>query len=213
MPYFEYLDQFLIIAMAHFFAVVSPGPDFFLILRQSFVYGKQKTILTSLGVATGILVHSLYCVLGLSYVLTDTFLHDVLRILCSLYLFYLGFNSIFFMNIIDTDNSIDVKEKLNSSISSFAAYRQGFITNLLNVKASLFFISLYSFIDLSTPKYVLFFYALWMTLVTGGWFIFLTILLSANKVNKIAYHYHYYISKLMGFILIYIAIKICLNYS
>jgi len=212
MPYFEYLDQFLIIAIAHFFAVISPGPDFFLILRQSFLYGKKKTILTSLGIATGILVHSIYCVLGLSYILTDTFLHDALRILCSLYLLCLGVNSIFFMNIIDINNRVEFDQKINSSISSFTAYRQGFFTNVFNVKASLFFISLYSFIDLSTPKYVLLFYAFWMTLITGGWFIILTILLTTNKINKIAYNYHYYISKLMGLILIYIAIKICLNY-
>ena len=31
-------------------------------------------------------------------------------------------------------------------------------------------------------------------------------------LHKIAYNYHYYISKIMGLILIYIAIKICLNY-
>ena len=30
-----YLDEFILIALAHFFAVASPGPDFAIVLKQS----------------------------------------------------------------------------------------------------------------------------------------------------------------------------------
>ena len=98
------------------------------------------------------------------------------------------------------------------SITLFSAYKQGFITNVLNIKAGLFFISLYSFIDTETPNYLLFFYSFWMTLITGLWFISLTFLLTSKKINKMTSHYHAYINKFMGILLIYIAIKIYLNY-
>ena len=76
MSYFQYLDQFLVIATAHILAVVSPGPDFFLIVRQSFLYGRKKTILTSLGIASGILIHTSYCTLGLSFILSHDFIYN-----------------------------------------------------------------------------------------------------------------------------------------
>ena len=40
-------NQFFFIAFAHFLAVVSPGPDFILINRQSFLYGRSIAIFTS----------------------------------------------------------------------------------------------------------------------------------------------------------------------
>ena len=213
MSYFQYLDQFLIIAAAHILAVVSPGPDFFLILRQSFLYGRKKTILTSLGIASGILIHTSYCTLGLSFILSHDFIYNTLKILCAIYLFYLGCKSFLSKPIqdrLDTDNVEN--SNFNDSITSFSAYKQGFITNAFNAKAGLFFISLYSFIDSQTPNYLLFFYGFWMAFITGIWFIFLTFLLTSKSVNSLTSNYHVYINKFMGILLIYMAIKIYLNY-
>ena len=213
MSYFQYLDQFLVIAVAHLLAVVSPGPDFFLIVRQSFLYNREKTILTSLGIASGILIHTSYRSLGLSFILSHDFIYNILKILCAIYLFYLGCKSFLSKPVQDRVDARNVENSnSNNSITSFSAYKQGFITNAFNVKAGLFFISLYSFIDPKTPNYLLFFYSLWMTFITGAWFIFLTFLLTSKTINKITYNYHSYINKFMGILLIYIAIKIYLNY-
>ena len=212
MPYSLYLDQFLLIAFTHLFAVISPGPDFFLIVRQSFLYGRKKSVLTSLGIASGILVHTFYCSLGLSFILSYGFVYNVLKILCAIYLFYLGIKSIFLKSQINTFNDKDIVDDALDSISLFSAYRQGFMTNILNIKAGLFFISLYSFIDSTTPNYLLFFYGFWMAIVTGLWFIFLTFLLTSKSVNSLTSNYHVYINKFMGILLIYMAIKIYLNY-
>ena len=40
--YFQDLNQFLVIALAHLLAVISPGPDFALITRQSFLHGRKS---------------------------------------------------------------------------------------------------------------------------------------------------------------------------
>ena len=90
------IDQFLIIAAAHLLAVVSPGPDFILISRQSFLYGRFSAIYTSIGIAFGILFHVTYCIFGLGYILSE-FKEVIffLKLLCSLYLLYLGIISIF----------------------------------------------------------------------------------------------------------------------
>ena len=60
--------QFLSIAIIHLFAVMSPGPDFALIIRQGLRYNRKASIITSIGIGAGILFHILYCVLGIDFI-------------------------------------------------------------------------------------------------------------------------------------------------
>ena len=53
----QYLDEFLLIAIAHFFAVASPGPDFAIVLKQSIQQGRKNALWTSAGVGAAILLH------------------------------------------------------------------------------------------------------------------------------------------------------------
>ena len=76
--YFQDLNQFLVIALAHLLAVISPGPDFALITRQSFLYGRTSSIYTSLGIASGILVHVSYCIVGLNFLLTNVYAYKTI---------------------------------------------------------------------------------------------------------------------------------------
>ena len=59
-----YWVEFLTIAVAHLFAVASPGPDFAVVTRQCVTGGTKAGVWTSLGVGTGILLHVSYCLLG-----------------------------------------------------------------------------------------------------------------------------------------------------
>ena len=42
------IEQFISIILIHIFAVVSPGPDFAVVVKQSIKYGKKSSLLTSL---------------------------------------------------------------------------------------------------------------------------------------------------------------------
>ena len=207
--YFQDLNQFLVIALAHLLAVISPGPDFALITRQSFLHGRKSSIYTSLGIASGILVHVFYCIVGLNFLLINNNILFYIRIVCAIYLFYLGIKSILSQNI---NSNYKIKREYSIvEISPIVAYRDGFITNTLNVKATFFFLSLYVYLD-TTFIAVRIFYGLWMSIVTGLWFILLSIILTSQKIKENTYNYQFYINKLMGIVLIYLAIKIYLNY-
>lgn len=67
-----YLDEFLLIALAHFFAVASPGPDFAIVLKQSIQQGRANALWTSFGVGLAILLHVSYCLLGVAVLLTQS---------------------------------------------------------------------------------------------------------------------------------------------
>ena len=83
--------QFFTIATLHLFAVMSPGPDFTIILKQSVSHGRKISIITSLGIGTGILIHILICMLGLGIIISESkFLFEFIKILGSIYLLYIG---------------------------------------------------------------------------------------------------------------------------
>ena len=207
--YFQDLNQFLVVILAHSLAVISPGPDFALITRQSFLYGRKPSIYTSLGIASGILVHVFYCIIGLNVLITNDSILSFLRIVCAVYLFYLGIKSILANNT-NLDNKIKTEHSI-VEINPITAYRDGFITNVLNAKATFFFLSLYIYID-TTSISIRILYGLWMSIITGLWFILLSVILTSQKIKENTYNYQFYINKLMGIVLIYLAIKIYLNY-
>ena len=132
-----------------------------------------------------------------------------IRIVCATYLFYLGIKSILSQNI-NWNHKIKTEYSI-VEISPIVSYRDGFITNVLNVKATFFFLSLYVYLDTALIA-VRIFYGLWMAIITGLWFILLSIILTSQKINENTYNYQFYINKLMGIVLIYLAIKIYLNY-
>ena len=56
----------------------------------------------------------------------------------------------------------------------------GLVTNLLNPKATLFFISLFALvIDVNTSVYLQVFYGIWMSVITGLWFCLVSLLISS----------------------------------
>jgi threonine/homoserine/homoserine lactone efflux protein len=86
-PWFE----FLALMLAFGINAVVPGPDFAMVLRQSIVHGRKTAILTSLGVASAILVHGSYTLLGIGLIVSQSLLlFSILKIAGALYLLWLG---------------------------------------------------------------------------------------------------------------------------
>jgi len=90
MPYFH---EFIMLTIIHFLAVMSPGPDFAIVLRQSISFGRKTAIITSLGIGAGISVHVLYTLLGVGILISQSdSLMIVAKILGAAYITYLAFN-------------------------------------------------------------------------------------------------------------------------
>ena len=193
--------QFLSIAIIHLFAVMSPGPDFVLIIRQSLSYGRKISIITSIGIGTGILFHILYCVIGLGMIISKySYVFNLIKISGALYLMYIGYKSISSKTLLKTEGNI-----LSNNTSNIDSFFTGLITNVLNPKATLFFLSLYVFIINEQPSiYIQAFYGLWMSIVTALWFCFLSIILTNNSIAKRINKFANFTQKAMGVMLILI---------
>ena len=131
--------EFFTVAILHLFAVASPGPDFALVTRQSLRYNRKVAIWTSLGIGVGILFHSLLAITGLVLLITSNELFStILKIIGSLYLLYLGVNSIL------GSKGLGNIEQENTKTDKFNGFLAGLITNVTNIKAILFFVTVFS---------------------------------------------------------------------
>ena len=83
----QYASEFIALAIIHFLAVVAPGPDFTITIRQSITYGRTTGLITSLGIGAGISVHVIYTVLGVGLIVSqsDTVFFNSKNYWCNLF--------------------------------------------------------------------------------------------------------------------------------
>ena len=201
------MSIFLTVALLHFFAVASPGPDFVLVSQQSFRYGRTVAIWTSGGIALGILFHVAISLTGLSLLLQnqpDLFWY--LKLAASLYIGYLGFVSLISKESVNLQKiSTEKGDRYLKSIST------GFFINVLNPKAFIFFITVFTLvINEDTGLFIKGLLGIYMSLATFIWFTFVSILLTnqiATERFKIAIPW---LEKITGLFLIVLAVQIIL---
>src|SRR5690554_8154315 len=86
-----YWIEFTALAIAHLFAVISPGPDFAVVSRYSVRFGAKVGVWVSLGIGLGILIHVTYSVLGLALVIKTTpVLYSFLLLAAAVYFLWLA---------------------------------------------------------------------------------------------------------------------------
>ena len=197
--------EFLTVASLHLFAVAGPGPDFALVIRQCFRYGKRSAIWTSLGISVGILFHVSLSLIGLGLIITyQPSIFNGLKILASLYILYLGVVSIFNKSILHLD-----KKKKSSTTLYLRCFLSGLITNTLNPKAFLFFITVFTLvISPSTSQILQGIYGLYMALATFLWFAMISIIFTNKSMTSKYVYFLPWIERIMGFILVIISIQI-----
>ena len=200
-----YLTEFLSIAIIHLFAVMSPGPDFIIVVKQCNAYGRKFAILTSLGISLGILFHVSYCILGISIIQDNFFFMSSVKILGGIYLFYVGLMSLISFEKVNSFK-FDERNTKNTFTKSFFL---GLFTNIFNPKATLFFISLFSlFVNSETPLIVEVFYGFWMSFLTGFWFCLVSLFFTSNFFEIFISKYSLIIDKIMGILLMAISTKL-----
>ncbi len=133
------IDQLLVIVGITFLALVSPGPDMILVVRNTLLVGRRAGLQTSLGILAGNLVHITYCVIGIGWIISQSILaFTVLKYAGAAYLIYLGITS--FRSGARHLDANSIKESPRSRIW----FVQGFFNNLLNPKGTLFFLGVFT---------------------------------------------------------------------
>ena len=200
--------QILTITLIQLVAIMSPGPDFAIICRNSLIYSRRTGIYSALGISLGILVHVTYTLVGIGLIISKSVvLFSTIKLLGAAYLIYIGYKSL------KAKPSREITtEKSKQDLTRLQAIKIGFITNILNPKVTLFFFSLFTqVISPNTPTRLRALYGLQMFVFTLSWFTLLAITISHPIVKNRFLSVSHYLERTMGVILIGLGIKVALE--
>lgn len=188
------------VGLIHMVALVSPGPDFVVACRNTLMYSRSIGIYTAVGFGLGICVHIIYAVFGLSWLIANNeLIFTVIQYLGAFYLILIGIQSLrSFQSQIGQETV-----SASSRISPFRAVRIGFITNVLNPKATLFFLSLFStMLNPTVGKLTLVVIAVLLVVTTILWFSLVALLISHPRFTTTLKRYEKTVHQFFGVLLI-----------
>jgi len=176
--------EFYALVIITLITVITPGPDFVVVVKNTVGVSRRAGFLTAFGIATAIWVHIFYSIVAVQFVATQSeFIFEVIRLLGATYLFWLGWKSL-------TSTAQPLATKIDN-IQRSAFWKQGFINNLLNPKATLFFISIFSqVVDPNTPIFLQVGYGVVITAICFSWLCFIAIMLTIESMKP-------YVSKIV----------------
>ncbi|GLS90872.1 lysine transporter LysE [Psychromonas marina] len=203
----QYLHEFLMLTLIHLLAVMSPGPDFAVVVRQSISFDRKTALITSLGIGAGIGVHMLYTLFGLGFIITQSKIGFLIAQLVGIcYLSFLAFNLIRSKPQSSDGNEIALD---NNPRHHKKAFMLGLMTNVLNPKATLFFLAIFTtVVSLTTPFYVQTIYAVWIIFTTVLWFSLVSFFFSQKSIRAKFVKHGYIFERVMGSVLLLFAIKL-----
>ncbi len=205
----EYLPQILTVALINMLAIMSPGPDFIMITRNSLIYSRKTAVYSALGLGFGILVHITYSLVGIGLLISKSIImFSIIKLFGAFYLIYIGYKSL-------TDRSDNNSENSNTKVkdlSKFEAIKMGFLTNVTNPKVTLFFLSIFTLvIKPTTPLFIKLIMGAEMSLATFLWFTTIAVIFTHKLIKSRITNIQKTAEKVMGVILIVLGIKIAFS--
>ncbi len=138
------ITGFTLFIVAVMLLSVTPGPDTAYIVGRSVAQGRGAGVVSALGIALGCIVHTLACAFGLTALLAASVTaFTVVKFAGAIYLIYLGVRLIFAKPAAaKTSHKPSEATRVRAAPKSLQQiFTQGFVTNVLNPKVVLFFVS------------------------------------------------------------------------
>ena len=194
--------QFFTLTSVYFLALLSPGQDFFLILKHALSYGYRKAWWSCLGIAVGNAFYIACAYLGHTVLSHYPSILLFIELGGMAFLFYLGIVMLFAPKP-DEEYALHVKNS-----PSLKLFTQGLLSALLNPKNILFYFSLlFSIIEPETTLHVKLFYALWMVMLLLLWDGSVALLFGNQKALRL-FPYLFVLQKIVGLGLIGMSLKL-----
>ena len=194
--------MFIWSALAHLIALTSPGPDTAVVLRQVSLYGRKEGYKTSIGIGIGIYIHCVLAVNGISLIIIS---NDLYKFMISLvggaYILFLG------ISMLKSDLR-EVPVVQNKSLENANSILNGLITNIFNVKAFLFFVSLFAVLIDGLSSFYFYIYPIYFAVTSSLWFMLLSYLTTISTNKSLNIYSNTYIAYIMSITLCLIALFI-----
>lgn len=200
--------EFAALMLAFGINAVIPGADFAMVLRQSIAHGRRAALFTSAGIATAILVHGSYTLLGIGVIVSRSLLaFNIIKWIGAAYLVWLAISAL---------RSPAPQPPAEDDLAAakrgdFAAFALGFLTNLLNPKAVLFFLALFTtLVSAHTGGDIKVLYVLCMSLMLFAWFALVSVFFTTPSVRQGFFRFGRWFNRVTGITFIVLAVRVAL---
>jgi RhtB (resistance to homoserine/threonine) family protein len=206
------LSAWLLLVTVFAAAVISPGPDFVMSVKNSLVHGRRAGMLTALGFALGVLVHLAYTLLGIgALIASSVLLFNLVKYAGAAYLIYLGYRALRSqgVSVAAVESGLDGAGGAKSDVS---ALRDGFLTNLLNPKATLFFVALFTQIIRPQMSWtVKISFGLTCAVMVLGWFTAVAVVMNQPVIRRRYLAASKWIDRTLGVFLIAFGLRLAIT--
>ena len=198
-------EVFITFLFAATLLVISPGPSTALLLKNVPAQGIKKGFLNIAGIVAAINIHGLLALLGISSILlTSARVFVAVKIAGALYLFYLGVKAII-RSYSNEGKDLIIELSNQEKDSSTNGFAEGLFTNLLNPKPALFYMAVFTQLNLSDSSFIeTYSYVLLHSLIAIIWYT--TLVFSVNSLSNFLSStdsFTKYTQRFTGIILIY----------
>jgi RhtB (resistance to homoserine/threonine) family protein len=194
------------------FAIVSPGADLAMVMRQSIVHGRKPAVITSFGIGTALMFHVTYTILGLGLIISQSItLFNILKWCGVAYLLYIGVKA---LRAGKADLSVNVADTASTEPrqSGLRAFGLGFAANALNPKPVFFFLSIFSTaVSAHTPMLMKFGYGLVMASCLIAWFVGVSIFMTTPRMRAAFSRASQWIDRASGLVFIALGLKLAVQ--
>lgn len=192
------MTELLAVITITLLAVVSPGPDFAMVTRNSLLLSRRAGVLTALGIGLGVLVHVTYTLVGVGLLIQQSlWLFNAIKLLGAVYLIYLG------VKMLRSQSAGAANDTRRAPMSDLAALRIGLLTNAMNPKTTVFIVSLFvQVVRPGTPLSVQIGYGLFISMAHVAWFSLLALGFSAGPMHERLLGARHWIDRAFGGLMI-----------
>lgn len=170
------MENFYLFVIMAILLIILPGPDTAIATNNTLTVGRAGGIKTILGTCCALMIHTLAAVVGLSAIIVKSaMLFSVFKYVGAVYLMYLGIKTLWALK-----NKTAAELPVEYKYKNTSCFKQGFLTNLLNPKVAVFFLTfLPQFVDGGSNTFVPFLtMGMTYTVLTALWFVFYVYLLN-----------------------------------
>lgn len=216
----EILLKWFVLASVQLAATMSPGPAFVVAVRNAMVHTRSVGIFTALGLSLGVAAHVCFVLAGISLLIANSVVaFTVIRYAGAAYLFYIGIKALRTKKKPDAEHIQEVSEGYTECgpankkpYSAAKAILTGFLTNLLNPKAVVFFTAVYAqFIDPATPFPVHVLYGCTSVAIEFLWFSGVAIILTNNMIKQRFMRVMHWVERCCGGLMVGLGVKLALS--
>lgn len=200
------MTEAIAVAIITILAVISPGADFAMVTRNSYLHGRAAGLLAAVGIALGVQMHVMYTMLGVGLLIAQSpAVFTTIKLVGAAYLVYIGYKTFIARARLD----IDLCDK--ASLTALGALRTGFLTNALNPKTTLFVVSVYTQVmHPGTPLAHQIGYGLFISISHWAWFSLMALFFSNARLRVAMLDGQVVLNKLIGSVLIGFGITLAL---